>query len=303
MSVQVFSERNGSTACGAVGPCARALTSDMLKALERVYSLRTRYSFAAVNVSVGEGAYGSLCDSNMLKPAIDNLRAAGIVTIASSGNEGRTNAVTAPACVSSAVSVGATGDTGVGAVAGFSNSAGFLSLLAPGSSVLSSIPGGRFEAWEGTSMAAPHVAGAWALLRQKDPAASVNDVLGRLRASGLPVKDPRNGVTTPRIRVHHAAFGTPPPAPPGLSVSLSLKERLLAHGSVGGFEECLGPVRVQIQRSAGGWRPVRSLTAHGSGRYQVRIPSKEGTYRAVATADAGSGVVCTATSPRRRYST
>jgi subtilisin len=300
MSVQVFSERNGSIACGAVGPCARALTSDMLKALERVYSLRSMYSFAAVNVSVGEGSYGSPCDSNMLKPAIDNLRAAGIATIASSGNEGYTNAMTAPACVSSAVSVGATSDTGAGGVAGFSNSAGFLSLLAPGSSVLSSVPGGRFEAWGGTSMAAPHVAGAWALLKQKDPAASVNDVLGRLRASGHPVQDPRNGVTTPRIRVYQAAFGTLPPVPTDLTVSLSLRRRLVAKGSVNGFEDCLGPVRVQIQRSAGGWRAVKSLTAHNSGRYKVRIPSKKGTYRAVATADGGSGVVCTANSPRRR---
>ncbi|MEZ4618427.1 MAG: hypothetical protein R2867_23335 [Caldilineaceae bacterium] len=44
------------------------------------------------------------------KAAIDNLRSVGIATIAAAGNEGHTNGISAPACISSVVSVGATYD-------------------------------------------------------------------------------------------------------------------------------------------------------------------------------------------------
>jgi hypothetical protein len=54
-------------------------------------------------------------------------------------------------------------------------------------------------------MAAPHVAGAWAILRQHAPAASVSEVLAALQAAGVPVTDARNGVTRSRIRVLAAA--------------------------------------------------------------------------------------------------
>jgi subtilisin len=305
MAVQVFSMYTSPSSCGGAPPCARVRSSDLLKALERVYTLRTKYSFAAANLSLGEGAYQSVCDSNTLKPIIDNLRAVGIATVASSGNQGSSNATSAPACVSTAVSVGATSTAGAEAVAPYSNSAAFLSLLAPGTNVMSSVPGGGFEPWAGTSMAAPHVSGAWALLRQQAPTASVGQVLNAFRSSGLPIQDPRNGITVRSIRAYQAVFGTPPPVPappPGLSVSLSLKGRLVAQGSVSGFEQCAGPVSVQIQRTTGGWKTVRSTSVDASHHYQGRIPLRAGTYRVVATAPGPAGVPCVATSPRRHHS-
>jgi hypothetical protein len=50
-------------------------------------------------------------------------------------------------------------------------------------------------------MAAPHVAGAWAVLKQRNPSASVSDVENSLAGTGRPILDPRNGVTKPRINV------------------------------------------------------------------------------------------------------
>jgi ABC-type cobalamin/Fe3+-siderophores transport system ATPase subunit len=80
-------------------------------------------------------------------------------------------------------------------VSSFSNSDTFLSLLAPGQWISSSIPGSGFQNFQGTSMAAPHVTGAWAVLKQRSPGASVSTVLGALQSTGLPVTDARNGAT------------------------------------------------------------------------------------------------------------
>jgi subtilisin family serine protease len=194
MSVQVFS--SGFFGMGSV-------ESDVIAGLERVYLLRNSYNFASVNMSFGRGRFSSRCDSNPMKPAIDNLRSVGIASIAASGNNGYTNALATPACISTAVSVGCTedgsGGTTADRVCSFSNSASFLSLLAPGSRITSSVPGSDFAILRGTSMSAPHVAGAWAVLKQGDPAANVTDILTTLQETGVPITDRRNGITTPRI--------------------------------------------------------------------------------------------------------
>src|SRR6266446_4016785 len=108
MAVQVFSQINGSFDCGFAPPCLGAYTSDILAALDRVYALRATYTFAAVNMSLGGGLFSAACDDEPYKPFIDNLRAAGIATVVASGNDGETDQISAPACVSTAVSVGAT---------------------------------------------------------------------------------------------------------------------------------------------------------------------------------------------------
>jgi hypothetical protein len=136
------------------------------------------------------------------KDAIDLLRSVGIATVVASGNNGFVDALTAPACISSAISVGST--TKTDEVSGFSNAAPFLSLLAPGGSITSSIPGGGFATFSGTSMAAPHVAGAWAVLKSRLPSATVDQILDALRSTGQPIVDSGNGLTFPRIQVDRA---------------------------------------------------------------------------------------------------
>ena len=90
-------------------------------------------------------------------------------------------------------------------VACYSNASSMLSLLAPGSYITSSLPNGSYGGEHGTSMAAPHVAGAFALLRERSTGASVNTVLDALRSTGKRVTDYRNSrITTPRIDVKAA---------------------------------------------------------------------------------------------------
>src|SRR5881296_2423465 len=191
MSVQVFSQINRFLDCGGQPPCLGAYTSDILAALERVYTLRSTYAIAAVNMSLGGGSFSATCDDQEYKPFIDNLRSVGIATVVASGNDGSTSELSAPACVSTAVSVGAT--TKDDQVAYFSNVAPFLSLFAPGDEIISSYPGGEFEFASGTSMASPHVAGTWAVLKQAAPAASVDSILEALTGTGTMITDPRAG--------------------------------------------------------------------------------------------------------------
>jgi len=207
MAVQVFSEVIDPNQCPyGVGPCAGAFDSDVIAGLERVYQLRAQHNFAAVNVSLGGDLFSAPCDDQPYKPAIDNLRSVGIATVVAAGNQYSGTALTTPACISSAISVGAT--TKADEIAFFSDITSFLSLVAPGDSITSSVPGGGYSSLSGTSMASPHVAGAWGLIKQAVPGASVSTVLAALRQTGLPVVDDRfligSGLTMPRMRIFQA---------------------------------------------------------------------------------------------------
>ncbi len=203
IAIQVYSRFSD---CGDYSsPCLKAYSSDVISGLERVYSLRNTYAIASVNMSLGSGRYESVCDNSLYKPVIDTLRAVGIATVVASGNGSSTTSISSPACVASSVSVGST--TKADAVSSFSNSADFLSLLAPGSSITTCAPGAKYGATIGTSIAAPHVAGAWAVLKQAKPDAGVAEVLDALQSTGEQVADRRSGAgnrVTPRIDVQHA---------------------------------------------------------------------------------------------------
>ena len=53
-------------------------------------------------------------------------------------------------------------------------------------------------------MAAAHVTGAWAIMKQSRAQATVTQVLDAFVAAGIGVLDGRNGITTPRIQVNAA---------------------------------------------------------------------------------------------------
>src|SRR5215475_10872343 len=204
MAVMVFSKFLRASDCGGSAPCALAYTSDIIAGLERVYAVRATRNLSSANLSLGGGLSTSPCDGDPTKAIIDNLRSVGIATAVAAGNNGSTNSVSAPGCISTAVSVGATTKSDV--IASYSNMASFVSLLAPGSSIYSSITGGAFGTASGTSMATPHVTGTWAVLKQAVPGASVSQILSALQATGILVADARSGgtATKPRIQVDQA---------------------------------------------------------------------------------------------------
>ena len=232
IAIQVFSQFNNDSDCGGAGsaPCVAAYTSDIIGGLQRVYSLRNTYSIASANLSLGGGSYTSNCDSAdaATKAVIDLLRGANIATVIASGNEATKNALSSPGCISTAISVGATLDTS-NTVANYSNSASFLNLLAPGSGITSSVPGGSYATWNGTSMATPHVAGTWAVMKQKLPTATVTEILNALTSTGVSVTD-TNSIAKPRIQIDTALANigvvTPPSAPTSLTATAASTTRV-----------------------------------------------------------------------------
>jgi hypothetical protein len=196
IAIQVFSKFNSSTYCGgSSSPCALSFTSDQIAALERVLELhQSGVAIAAANMSLGGGNYSDYC-TGAIGIIIDQLRDAGIATVVASGNSGYTDGIASPACISSAISVGATNDSDK--VASFSNSADILDLLAPGSGIVATLPGDSQGSKSGTSMAAPHVAGAWAVLKSADPNASVDQLLRLLQNTGKSIEDSRTGIANP----------------------------------------------------------------------------------------------------------
>jgi subtilisin family serine protease len=207
-------------------PCVQSYGSDQLAALQWLYANRDELNLASINMSLGGGEYSNACTGDTLRPVIVNLEAAGIATVIAAGNDRYLGAVSSPGCIPEAVTVGST--TKADSVSGFSNSSDLVDVLAPGSSILGawqseepaegencqiqdSEPNSEgfchwFATSSGTSMAAPHVAGVFALLRDAFPAATVEEILDALQFTGVQVTDPDTGLTNARIQVD-AAYG------------------------------------------------------------------------------------------------
>ena len=178
---------------------------NILAGLDVVLTLAQRYPgvIGAVNMSLGaERERPGVCRSRIWDYASRLFRQVGVPVVVAAGNgskEHRASPVGFPACIEGFISVGAV--TKSEEVASFSNSGPALDLLAPGVDIRSSIVkgggGGRLErgydSWPGTSMAAPHVAAAMALLKQSSPRSSVAELLRVLKSTGTEVRDPRRG--------------------------------------------------------------------------------------------------------------
>lgn len=205
IAVQVFSKFSGNA--------ISSWNSDTLAGLDYIYSIRGSYNIAAVNMSLGGSTrYSYSCDSDSRKASIDNLRSVGIATAIATGNNGWCTGVSSPGCISSSVSVGASTDSD--SEASFNNwHATLQKLFAPGYLIYSSTGASdsSYASWSGTSMATPHVAGAWALLKHRLSSGSVTDLLNALRTTGVSVYSVCDYYTTaiPRIRVDRAIQSFP----------------------------------------------------------------------------------------------
>ena len=196
VSVQVFSVLRGP-ACGRAPSCVTAFMSDVMRAMEWVYDEHQALNIAAVNLSLGGGRYQNACDGEAAARSVRLLIRAGVGVVVASGNESYSDSVALPGCVSQAFTVGAT-DKRDG-ISSFSNSDGVLDVLAPGAGIRAALPGGGAGVKSGTSMAAPHVAGALVALKARFPAADLPGLESILRAAGPEIRDRRNGLMRHRL--------------------------------------------------------------------------------------------------------
>ncbi len=168
------------------------------------------YNIVAMNLSLGDAQFTPQpVTTGLYKTVVDTALVYRVATIVAGGNEGSANGLGRPANTLGAISVGAVYSSGdfsadtcyaggatVDKPVCNSNRASYLTMLAPGKFVTAA--GLQFS---GTSQAAPHVAGAYAVLRAAFPTESHDAIVARLVSGGVPVTDTRfnSSVIFPRL--------------------------------------------------------------------------------------------------------
>ena len=150
-------------------------TADAIEAVDYITDLKTRHSMrlVATNNSWGGGGF-----SQGLKDAIDRSGTANILFIAAAGNASSNVDLYPyyPGSYTSSNLISVASITSTGGLSYFSNyGATSVDLGAPGSGIYSTLPNGgtgTYGAYDGTSMATPHVTGAAALYASAKPAAT-----------------------------------------------------------------------------------------------------------------------------------
>jgi thermitase len=187
--------------CKALGGATGSgTTADVANCIDWVHANGAK----VISMSLGGGA------STTLQRAVANAWEGGgpngSLIVAAAGNDGDAT-INYPAGYPEVVSVAATDARD--ARASFSNANADVEVAAPGVDVLSTVPGGGYESFSGTSMATPHAAGVAAVIAQLDPGAPASDLRARLDAAvddiGAPGRDTAFGFG--RVNLCKAAGG------------------------------------------------------------------------------------------------
>ena len=203
MPIDVFSEVTDPEVCDPnPAPCELTDSLAVLDALNYVNENAEEFNVVAVNLSLGGGENTGPCNSDPRAVVVDMLRDKGVLTAAATGNEGYNDAINAPACITSVISVGATNDGT--AIPSFSNFASFMDVVAPGVSVRAARAGGGMVTRTGTSISTPHIAGAIAVVRSAFPEATADEIEDAIKKSGLPSSKNGQQIDIPRLQVNQA---------------------------------------------------------------------------------------------------
>lgn len=185
--------------------------SGSLKGAVESINYATKMKVNVMSNSWGGGGY-----SESMKVAIEKARDAGILFVAAAGNESNDNdaAPTYPATyqVENVLSVAATDNKDQ--IASFSNyGKGKVHVAAPGVRIYSSVKGGGYDTFSGTSMACPHVAGISALMLSIHPEWTFTELKDRLIRTSDPVSGLKRKVLAKgRVNAFNAVNGIVPPS-------------------------------------------------------------------------------------------
>ncbi|NJM61512.1 MAG: S8 family serine peptidase [Oscillatoriales cyanobacterium RU_3_3] len=179
----------------------------------RAIDYATRMGAKVINASFGGGGY-----SQSMFDAISRANNAGVLFVAAAGNDANNNDLNPDFPTNydlpNIISVAATDERD--RLAWFSNyGRDTVDLAAPGVNILSTLPGNSYGQFDGTSMAAPHVAGAAALLLAQKPNQSPAQLKNILMESADRVTSlEATTVTGGRLNVHQALSQIAPPPRP-----------------------------------------------------------------------------------------
>lgn len=217
-------------------------TANAVKALDYLTDLKLRHG---INVVASNNSWGGGAYSSALHSAIIRGGNAGIVFVAAAGN-GSSDGIgdnndsvanypsnystlqgtTTVKAASYEAVIAVASITSAGGLSSFSNyGASTVDIAAPGSGIYSTLPGGTYGTYSGTSMATPHVAGAVALYAAAFPDASALQVRNAVLGSARPTASlSGRTVTGGRLDVG-SLVGFVPVTPPTLSIgSVSASE-------------------------------------------------------------------------------
>lgn len=182
----------------------------MEQALQWVLTQRAALSISVVNISYGFGHFDTIHSDPRLADELASLAEAGVLVVASTGNEGVSSGpgIDYPAADRNVISVGSVNEFDV--ISNFSERGALLDILAPGEGVATTGLHGEFLTVDGTSFAAPVVAGTAAILKQISPLIGLADTRSILRASSTDNFDGDSETgstlrtTFPRLSLHRA---------------------------------------------------------------------------------------------------
>lgn len=210
VAVQVFSEmRLVPNDCPVGTRCTVSYVSDQIAALEWIYANRETLGVDVINMSLGGAPRTGSCNSDPRTSIISQLKTTHITTVVAAGNDGVEGQMSSPACISDTVSVTAT--NGSARIAGFANVSELTDLAAPGQDISAAGHSGNLppvSTQSGTSMAAPHVAGGFAVAASLFSGVDSDDILNAMSTAGIPViwDDARPPVPSLRLDLAIAAL-------------------------------------------------------------------------------------------------
>ncbi len=154
------------------------------QALQWVIDNRDTFGITIVNISYGTGHFDEDTISEVYGDELLTLTDLGVSVVSSSGNSGIDSGpgIDTPAADPNVISVGSVDPNDV--ISSFTERGSVMDLLAPGEFVYTTLRLGGFGVVDGTSFAAPFVAGAVALMRSLDGSLRPADVRSILASSG-----------------------------------------------------------------------------------------------------------------------